>query len=138
MKIVMGEGNIYNEIIVMDNVSDFADKFDIFANFLTVSLKLNFTCIYVFHTIYPKRVKLQMILSETKIFNIFPGSWQTSSVIKILSSKYNRYAYKYILHRDLCLNRLYFEISNSSKKKCLAIGMRHVNDLGPSEFRTGA
>ena len=101
MKIVMGEGNIYNKLIVMDNVSDFADKSDIFANFLTISLKLNFTCIYVFHTIYPKRVKLQMILSETKIFNIFPGSWQTSSVIKILSSKYNRYTYKYILHRPL-------------------------------------
>ena len=79
-----------------------------------------------------------MILSETKIFNIFPGSWQTSSVIKILSSKCNRYTYKYILHRDLCLNRLYFEISNSSKKQCLAIDMRHVNDLGPSKFRTGA
>ena len=91
MKIVMGEGNIYNKLIVMDNVSDFADKSDIFANFLTVSLKFNFTCIYVFHTIYPKRVKLQMILSQTKIFNIFPGSWQTSSVIKILSSKCNRY-----------------------------------------------
>ena len=79
-----------------------------------------------------------MILSQTKNFNIFPGSLQTSSVIKILSSCCNRYTYKYILHRDLWLNRLYFEISNSSEKKCLTIDIKHENNLGPSKCRTGA
>ena len=33
MKIAMGEGNVYNKLIVMDNVSDLADKYDMFANF---------------------------------------------------------------------------------------------------------
>ena len=79
-----------------------------------------------------------MILSQTKIFNIFPGSLHTASVVQILSSYCNRYTYEYIPHRDLWLNRLYFEISNSSKKQCLTIDARDVNKLGPSKFRTGA
>ena len=79
-----------------------------------------------------------MILSHTKIFNIFPGFLQTSSVIKVLSSYSNRYTYEYIPHRDLWLSRLYFEISNSSGKKCLLIDIRHIKNLGPSKFRTGA
>ena len=112
----MGEDNVLTKLIVMDDVSVLADKSDNSANFLTVSRKFNFTCVYVFHTIYPTRSNWQMILSQTKIFNIFPGSLQTSSVIKILSFYCNRYTYEYIPHSDHWLNRLYFEISNSSKK----------------------
>ena len=82
----MGENNIYNKLIVMDDVSGLADKSNNFANFLTVPRKFNFTCVYVFHTIYPTRSNWQMILSQTKIFNIFPGSLQTSCVVEILSS----------------------------------------------------
>ena len=79
-----------------------------------------------------------MIFSQAKIFNIFPGSLQTPSVVKILSPYCNRYTYEYIPHRDLWLNRLYFEISNSLEKKCVTIDMRHVNSLGPLKFRAGA
>ena len=72
--IVIGENNIFNKLFVMDNVLGLADKSNNFANFLTVSRKFNFTCVYVFHTMYPTRSNWQMILSQTKIFNIFPGS----------------------------------------------------------------
>ena len=99
--IVMDENNVFNKLIVMDDVSGLADKSNNFANFLTVSRKFNFSCVYVFHTMYPTRSNWQMILSQTKIFNIFLGSLQTSSVIKILSSYCNRYTYEYIPHRDL-------------------------------------
>ena len=51
----MGENNLFNRLIVMDDVSDLADKSDNFANLLT--------CVYVFHTIYPTRSNWQMILS---------------------------------------------------------------------------
>ena len=34
--IVMGENNIFDKFIVMDDVSEVADKSDDFANFLTV------------------------------------------------------------------------------------------------------
>ena len=64
----------------MDNVSGLADKSDPFANFLAVSRKFGLTRVYTFYTIYPARHNWQMILTETKIFNIFPGSIQASSI----------------------------------------------------------
>ena len=39
----MGENNVFDKIIAMNDVSELADKSDNFANFLTVSQKLNFT-----------------------------------------------------------------------------------------------
>ena len=60
----MDENNVLTKLIVMDDVSVLADKSDNFANFLTVSRKFNFTCVYVFHTIYPTRRNWQMILSQ--------------------------------------------------------------------------
>ena len=72
--IVVDENNVFDKLNVMDGVSELADKSNNFANFLTVSRKLNFTCVYVSHTLYPTRSNWQMILSQTKIFNIFPGS----------------------------------------------------------------
>ena len=111
---VMGEKNIFNKFIVMDDVLGLADRSKDFANFLTVVQKLNFTCVYVFHTIYPSRSNWQMIISQTKILNIFSSALETTSVAKILSSYCSRYAYEYIPHRDLWISRLYFEISNST------------------------
>ena len=69
---------------IMDDIQGLADKSENFANFLTVSRK--FTFVYIFHTIYPTRNNWQMIPSQTKIFNIFPGSIQASSVIKMFTS----------------------------------------------------
>ena len=76
--IAMGKNNIFNKLIVMDDVSGLGDKSNSFANFLTVSRKFNSTCVYVFHTMYPIRSNWQMILSQTKIFSIFPGSLKRS------------------------------------------------------------
>ena len=36
------------------------------------------------------------------------------------------------------MNHLFFEISNSSKKQCLTIDIRYINNLGRAKFRTGA
>ena len=77
-------------------------------------------------------------LHRQKSLIFFPGSIQVSSIVKILSSFCNRYRYNYIPNRDLWINRLYFDISNSSKKQCLTIDARDVNDLGPTRFRTQA
>ena len=121
------------------NISGLTNKSEDFDNVLTVSRKFNFTFAYFFHTICPTRSNWQMILSQTKNFNIFLVSLQISSVIKILSSYCYRYTYKYIPHRDLWLNRLCFEISNSSEKKnSLTIDIKQINNLGPSKFRNGA
>ena len=79
-----------------------------------------------------------MIISQTKNFNIFPGSIQISSRAKILTTNCNRDTFDYIPNRDLWLNRLYFEISNSTKKECLTIDCRSFNSIGPSKYRTSA
>ena len=112
----MGENTLLDRLIVMDDVLGLAGKYENFANFLTVSRKFGFTCIYIFHTIYLTRNNWQMILSQTKILNIFLDSIEASSAVKILSSYCSRYTYEYTSHRDLWLNRLYFNISNSNKK----------------------
>ena len=46
---VLGENLIVNKLVVMDNVSGLADKSEEFSNFLTVSRKYGFSCVYVFH-----------------------------------------------------------------------------------------
>ena len=79
-----------------------------------------------------------MILSQTKIFNFFPGSVQVPAILRILSSSTSRYKHNYISHRDLWINRLYFEISNLTQKQCLTIDTCDNNNLGPAKFRTQA
>ena len=50
-----GESLSVTRLIVMDDVSGLADKSEEFSNLLTVSTKYGFSCLYVFHTIYPGR-----------------------------------------------------------------------------------
>ena len=61
-----------------------------------------------------------------------------SSVSKVLSINWNRYNFDYIPNRDLWLNRLYFEISNSNKKDCLTTDCCNFNSIGSSKYRTSA
>ena len=112
----LGENMVLDKVIVMDDVSGLADKSDEFANFLTVSRKYGLTCVYIFHTIYPTRQNWQMIMLQTKIFNFFRGSVQASSIVRILSSFGSRYKHTYIPNRNIWINSLYFEISNSRQK----------------------
>ena len=134
----LGEDMVLDKVIVMDNVSGLPDRSNEFANFLTVSRKCGVTCVYIFHTIYPIRQNWQMVMSQTKIFNFFPGSIQASSIQGILSSFARRYSNNYITTRNIWINKLYFDISNSKVKQCLTVDTREVNDLGPGKFRTQA
>ena len=87
---------VLDKVIVMDDVSGLADRSNEFANFLTVSRKYGLTCVYIFHKIHLTRQNWQMIMSQTKIFNFFPGSVQASSVQRVLSSFASRYKNNYI------------------------------------------
>ena len=122
----------------MDDVSCLADRSEAFANFLTVSRKFGLSYVYVFHTIYPARHHWKMIFLQTKIFNFFPGSGQASFITGILFSYCSKYKYNYVPKRDFWINRLYFDISNSTNKQCLTIDTRDINDVGPAKFRTEA
>ena len=94
----------------MDEVSSLADKSTEFSSFLTASRKYRYTCVYIFHIIFPHTSNWQMILSQTKIFNIFPSAIQLGNMSKILTNNCDRETIKYIPKRELWINRLYFEI----------------------------
>ena len=134
----MGEVPVVNRFIILEDVSGLADKSEEFSNFLTVTRKYDFSCLYVFHTIYPGRQSWEMIMSQTHIFNFFPGSIHSSRILKILSLFASRQKNSYIPNQQIWLNRLYFQISNSKEKKCLTIDTREINELGPGKFRTDA
>ena len=116
-----GEELSVTRLIVMDDVSGLADKSEEFSSFLTVSRKYGFSCLYVFHTIYPGRQSWEMIMSQTHIFNFFPGSIYSRRILKTLSLFASRQKNTYLPNQQIWLNRLYFQITNSKEKKCLTI-----------------
>ena len=77
-----------------------------------------------------------MIISWTKVFIIFLGLVQPSTIIGMLSSFCTRYRYNYIRRRSLCKSRIYFDISSSGSKRYFTIDTRDMSDLGPAKFRT--
>ena len=76
-----------------------------------------------------------MILSQTKIFNIFPSSIQLGNILKTLTNNCDRDTINYIPTRDLWINRLYFSLSNEPKYSFLTIDCRKS---GPAKYRTKA
>ena len=84
-----------------------ADELKKFASFLTVGHKCNYTCVYIFHIIYPEKTILRTILSQTNIFNIFPISVSLIHVRRILESVCIRKTRKYILLSSLWISRLF-------------------------------
>ena len=49
----------------MDDVSSLADESKKFAVFLTVTRKYNYTCVYIFHTVFPEKKQLEVnIISD--------------------------------------------------------------------------
>ena len=123
-------------LIVMDDVSGLANKSEQLSNFLTVSRKYDVTCLYEFQTTYPGRQSWEMIMSQTHIFNFFPGSVHSGRILKTLLLFASRQKNTYVPNQQIWLNRLYFHISNSKQKKCLTTDMREVNELGPGKFWT--
>ena len=134
----MGEELAVNRLIIMVDVSGLADKSEEFSNFLTVSRKYGFSCLFVFYTIYPGRQSWEMIMSQIHIFNFFPGSIHSSRILKTLSLFASRQKNTYIPKQQVWLNKLYFQISNSKEKKCLTTDTREVNKLRPRKVRTSA
>ena len=122
----------------MDDVSGVADVFKKFANFLTVSRKFGYNCVYVFHVIVPASQIWQKIVSQTNIFNIFPASVPHNAVAKIIQSKCILQSKKYVLARWLWLNRVFTDLANSYEKHCLTIDCGCINKNGPGQYRSSA
>ena len=119
--------------IVMDDVSGLADKLNDFNKFLTVSQKFGYIYLYIFHIIHLSKSIWQKILSQTKIFNIFPSLIQLRNILNILTNSCGRETISYIPAGDLWINRLYCSLSNESKNYCLTIDCRKS---GPAKYRS--
>ena len=108
-----GENKKLDRLIIMDDVSGVADVSKNFANFLTVSRKFGYNCVYVFHVIVPSSQIWQKIISQTNIFNIFPASVPYNTVSKIIQSNCILQSKKYVPARPLWLNRVFSDLANS-------------------------
>ena len=131
----IGVKDAFDRLIVTNDVSGLADKSNEFCSFLTVSRKSRYSCIYIFHIVFPQLRNWQMIISKTKIFNIFPSTVQLGNLSKLLSNNCDRETLKCIPKHELWINRLCFEIANRKDYSCLTIDCRKS---GPSKYRTEA
>ena len=118
----------------MDDVSGVADISKNFANFLTVSRKFGYKCIYVFHFIVPSSQIWQKVIFQTNIFNIFPASVPYNTVSKIIQSNCILQSKKYLSARLLWLSRVFSDSANSHEKHCLTIDCGYLNKNGPGSL----
>ena len=76
-----------------------------------------------------------MILSQTKLFNIFPLAIELENMLKTLANNCDREIINYTPSRDLRINRLCFYISNDHKNSCLTIDCRNPS---PAKYTTNS
>ena len=133
-----GENKKLDRLIIMDDVSGVADVSKKFANFLTVSRKFGYNCVYVFHVIVPASQIWQKIISQTNIFNIVPASVPHNTVAKIIRSNCILQSKKYVPACSLWLNRVFTDLANSHEKHCLTIDCGYINKNGPGRYRSSA
>ena len=122
----------------MDGLSGFADVSKKFSNFLTVSRKFGYNCVYVFHVIVPVSQMWQKIISQTNIFNIFPTSVPHNTVAKIIQSNCILQTKRYVPAHSLWLNRAFTDLGNSHEKHCLTVDWGYINKNGPGRYRLSA
>ena len=102
----------------MDDVSGVADVSKIFANFLTVSRKFSYNCVFVFHVTVPASQIWQKIISQTNILNIFTATVPHNTVATIIQSNCILQSKKYVPACSLWLNRVFTDLVNSHGKFC--------------------
>ena len=134
---IFGEKTTRNRLIVMDDVSGVADESKNSASFLTVAWKYRYSCIYIFHTIFPEKAIWRSILSQTIIY-ILPATVPLPSFRKILETACSRKTIKYIPQNAPLLNRLFVELVNRNDRFCLTIDCSGINKDGPGRFQTEA
>ena len=133
-----GENKKLDRLIIMDDVSGVANVSKNFVNFLTVSRKFGYNCVYVFQVIVPSSQIWQKIISQTNIINIFPASVSYNTVSKIIQSICILQSKKYVPARSLWLNRVFSDLANSHEKHCLTIDCGYLNKNGPGRYRSSA
>ena len=134
-----GENSTRDRLIIMDDVSGLADTSSKFSSFLTVARKHKHHCLYIFHTIHPKKSIWKTILSQTNILNIFPASVPLNTVKRILEGNCVRQTTRYIPVNSLWITKLFIALANNKNDKtCLTIDCISFNTNGPGRYRTEA
>ena len=111
-----GENKKLDRLVIIDDVPGVADISKKVSNFLTVSTKFGYNCVYGFHVIVPVSQIWQKIISQTNIFNIFLASVPHNTVAKIIQSNCISQSKKYVPARLLWLNSVFTDLENSPEK----------------------
>ena len=93
---------------------------------MTVACKFNYTCVYIFHTIYLEKSIWRTILLQTNTFNIFPASFSLASLQKILEGVRIRKT-KYIPQSTIWISKLFIELANRDDRVCLTLDCSGIN-----------
>ena len=101
-----------DRLVVMGNVSGIADSCKEFANFLTVSRKCRYHCVYVI----PEKEIWKKIISQTDIFNIFPCSVPFNTASKIFQSNCVPTTTKYVPVGSIRLIRVFLDLASQDEK----------------------
>ena len=118
-------------LLVMDDLSGIADSCKEFADYLAITQKYCYHCIYVFHIIIPDKDISKKIISQTNFFDVFPTSVPFHTVSKILQNNCVPTTTKYVPVRSIWLNRFFINLENQDEKVCLMIDCSGNNKNGP-------
>ena len=122
---MFGENKIMDRLIVMDNVPGITDSCKEFTDFLTITRKHRYNCIYIFYNIIPDKDIWKKITSH-----IFPASVPFHTVSKTLQSNCVPTTTKYVPVFSMWQIKM--------KKTCLTIDCSGNNKNGPGWYRTQA
>ena len=85
---IFGEKTTRDRLIIMDDVSGLADENKNFASFLTVARKYRYSCVYIFHTIFPeKAIRFQTEADNTEFQTFYFNSANDEQVYSEFVSK---------------------------------------------------
>ena len=115
-----------------------ADSCKEFADFLMITRKYRYHCIYVFHIIIPDRDIWKKIIWQNNIFNIFPSSVPFHTASEILQSNCVPTTTKYVPVRSLWIKKLFIDLANRDERNCLIIDCSGTTKNGPGRCRTKA
>ena len=133
-----GEDKKIQRLIVMGDLSSLAHQSNTFANFMTVTRKFDYHCVYIFHFILLGKEIWKKNNAANKRFQCFSIFVTYQSVARLPQSNVVKTTTKYLSARSLWINKLFIELANNNEKACLTNDCSGVNKNGLGRVRTEA
>ena len=121
-----GEEKERDKLIVIDNDSGLADCSYTSASFLTDMRKSCYSCVLNFYLFYPEKANWKLMISQTKMLNLFAAYVNLSSVTSILSVSCTRVTFCQIPKSSLWLDRLPIDLSHKSSSGKILTNLSRV------------